>query len=108
MQVNASNRVVGSLRVSTQVLAKIAKLAALEVDGVAHVQKPASVVMEDGLATVNVHVAMRYGAKIQQVTRRVQSNIKSTIQNMTGIVVVRVNVVVAGIALQDPISNYEE
>ena len=63
------NTIGGSLQISTEVIAKIARLAALEVDGVADVatgtsqnvrsllgrtglQKPVTVVMEDGIATV--------------------------------------------------------
>ena len=70
----------GSLQISTEVLAKIARLAALEIDGVAEVttggsqnvrgllgrtglQKPVNVVLEDGIATVTVHLTAVYGSK---------------------------------------------
>ena len=69
------NTIGGSLQISTEVIAKIARLAALEVDGVADVatgtsqnvrsllgrtglQKPVTVVMEDGVATVTVHLTV--------------------------------------------------
>ena len=105
----------GSLQISTEVLAKIARLAALEIDGVAEVttggsqnvrgllgrtglQKPVNVVLEDGIATVTVHLAAVYGSKIMPLCEKVQENVKQTIQNMTGITVARVDVLVVGLA----------
>lgn len=90
----------GSLQISTEVLAKIARLAALEIDGVAEVttggsqnvrgllgrtglQKPVNVVLEDGIATVTVHLTAVYGSKIMPLCEKVQENVKQTIQNMS-------------------------
>lgn len=104
----------GSLQISTDVVAKIARLAALEIEGVAQVsagsaqsvrgllgktslQKPVSVVMEDGIAQVTVRIIAAYGCKIIPVCDKVQENVKHTIQNMTGITVSRVDVVVIGL-----------
>lgn len=100
------NTIGGSLQISTEVIAKIARLAALEVDGVADVatgtsqnvrsllgrtglQKPVTVVMEDGIATVTVHLTVVYGSKVMPLCEKVQENVKQTIQNMTGITVPR-------------------
>ncbi|WP_294500653.1 Asp23/Gls24 family envelope stress response protein [uncultured Gemmiger sp.] len=105
----------GSLQISQDVIAKIARLAALEVDGVAEVssgstqsmrgllsktslQKDVSVSMKDGVAAVTVHVIPYYGSKVMPVCKKVQENVKQTIQIMTGITVTRVNVVAAGLA----------
>ena len=102
------NTIGGSLQISTEVIAKIARLAALEVDGVADVatgtsqnvrsllgrtglQKPVTVVMEDGIATVTVHLTVVYGSKVMPLCEKVQENVKQTIQNMTGITVSRVS-----------------
>ena len=91
------------------------RLAALEVDGVSDVatgtsqnvrsllgrtglQKPVTVVMEDGIATVTVHLTAVYGSKIMPLCEKVQENVKQTIQNMTGITVARVDVLVVGLA----------
>ncbi|MEI3272460.1 MAG: Asp23/Gls24 family envelope stress response protein [Gemmiger formicilis] len=108
------NTIGGSLQISTEVIAKIARLAALEVDGVADVatgtsqnvrsllgrtglQKPVTVVMEDGIATVTVHLTVVYGSKVMPLCEKVQENVKQTIQNMTGITVSRVDVLVVGL-----------
>ena len=88
------NTIGGSLQISTEVIAKIARLAALEVDGVADV---ATVVMEDGIATVTVHLTVVYGSKVMPLCEKVQENVKQTIQNMTGITVSRVDVLVVGL-----------
>ncbi len=105
----------GSLKISKKAIAKIACLAALEVEGVsdvilgsrqsvrgllskANLQKPIKVDLQDGVAKVSVCVLAAYGAKIVQMCGKIQENVKQTIQNMTGITVSRVDVVVAGLA----------
>lgn len=104
----------GTLQISADAVAKIAQLAALEVDGVAdmagtapaprrlggvqHPQKPVSVEMQDGVAQLRVSILAAYGSKIMQVCEHVQENVKHTVQNMTGITVSRVDVTVAGLA----------
>lgn len=97
---------------------KIARLAALEVDGVSDVatgtsqnvrsllgrtglQKPVTVVMEDGIATVTVHITVVYGSKVMPLCEKVQENVKQAIQNMTGITVARVDVLVVGLTDAD-------
>ena len=79
------NTIGGSLQISTEVIAKIARLAALEVDGVSDV------------ATVTVHLTVVYGSKVMPLCEKVQENVKQTIQNMTGITVSRVDVLVVGL-----------
>ena len=93
------NTIGGSLQISTEVIAKIARLAALEVDGVSDVatgtsqnvrsllgrtglQKPVTVVMEDGIATVTVHITVVYGSKVMPLCEKVQENVKQAIQNI--------------------------
>ena len=106
----------GSLQISTEVVGKIARCAALEVDGVAEVscgvqnkklknllesasiQPPVAVVMEDGIATVTVHLTVVYGSKVMPLCEKVQENVKSAVQNMTNVTVSRVDLVIAGLA----------
>ncbi len=104
-----------SLQISTQALAKIARCAALEVEGVAEVscggqkkvrdilemvsiQQPVVVAIHDGTAEVTVHVMVAFGTKVPAMAEKVQKNVKSAIQNMTGVTVSQVNIVLAGIA----------
>ncbi|MDD4851404.1 MAG: Asp23/Gls24 family envelope stress response protein [Gemmiger sp.] len=116
---DVQNTLGGSLQISTEVVAKIAKLAALEIEGVADVstgpsqsvrgllgktslQKPVTVDMQEGVAVVTIDVIAVYGCKIMAVSEKVQENVKQTIQNMTGITVSRVNVVVVGLTEPTP------
>jgi uncharacterized alkaline shock family protein YloU len=107
------NGTVGSLQIATEVLGKIARQAALEIEGVAavenstggvrgammsRIQKPVTVVMTDGVAEISINVQVHYGARIPTLCEHVQENVKTSVQNMTGVTVSRVNVVVAGIS----------
>ena len=119
MEVSNSNVVNGSLQISTDVIGKIAKLAATEIDGVVDVcagsagmrsflgkvnlQKPVSVELLENVAEITVS----YGSQIPAVCEKVQENVKSAVQNMTSITVARVNIVVVGV-LQEPELPAEE
>ena len=109
----------GTLQISTEVIAKIARCAALEIEGVAGVscgkknkklsnlleassiQPPVAVEMRDGTATITLHLMMRFGARIPSVAEKVQENVKNAVQNMTNVTVSRVNLVIAGLADTD-------
>ena len=83
MEVSNSNAVGGSLQISTDVLAKIARLATLEVDGVHAVclgsagvkgffpkgglQSPIEVALADDVAQITVSLQPDYGCKIRCV-----------------------------------------
>ena len=107
----------GSLQISTEVIAKIARCAALEVEGVAEVscgtqnkklkdlleasiQPPVAVERRDGTAELTLHLIMASGARIPAVAEKVQENVKSAVQNMTSVTVSRVNLVIAGLAAE--------
>ena len=123
MEVSNSNVVNGSLQISTDVIGKIAKLAATEIDGVVDVcagsagmrsflgkvnlQKPVSVELLENVAEITVSLTVRYGSQIPAVCGKVEENVKSAVQNMTSITVARVNIVVVGV-LQEPELPAEE
>lgn len=106
----------GSLQISTEVLGKIARCAALEVAGVAevscgsqnrkvkdfleraNVQSPVTVEMRDGTAEIILHLVVAFGARIPSVAEKVQENVKTAVQNMTNVTVSRVDLVIAGLA----------
>lgn len=114
----------GSLQISTEVLGKIARCAALEVEGVAevscgnqnrkvkdlleraNVQAPVTVEMRDGTAEITLHLVMAFGTRIPSVAEKVQENVKAAVQNMTNVTVSRVDLVIAGLApAQDAMSD---
>ena len=106
----------GTLQISTEVIAKIARCAALVIDGVAEVscgsqnkklrnlletssiQTPVTVEMRDGTANITLHLMVRFGARIPAIAEKVQENVKNAVQNMTNVTVSRVNLVIAGLA----------
>lgn len=106
----------GTLQISTEVIAKIARCAALEIEGVAEVscgrqnkklknlleassiQPPVIVEMRDGTANITLHLMMKFGARIPSVAEKVQENVKNAVQNMTNVTVSRVNLIIAGLA----------
>ena len=106
----------GSLQISTEVLGKIARCAALEVAGVAevsrgsqnrkvkdfleraNVQSAVTVEMRDGTAEITLHLVVAFGARIPSVAEKVQENVKTAVQNMTNVTVSRVDLVIAGLA----------
>ena len=106
----------GSLQISTEVLGKVARCAALEVAGVAevscgsqnrkvkdfleraNVQSPVTVEMRDGTAEITLHLVVAFGARIPSVAEKVQENVKTAVQNMTNVTVSRVDLVIAGLA----------
>ena len=106
----------GSLQISTEVLGKTARCAALEVAGVAevscgsqnrkvkdfleraNVQSPVTVEMRDGTAEITLHLVVAFGARIPSVAEKVQENVKTAVQNMTNVTVSRVDLVIAGLA----------
>lgn len=119
MEVQNTSFAGGSLQISTDVIAKIAKCAALEIDGVADVacgtqrkvkelleivslQTPVTVEMHDGIAEITINLIVNFGTRIPAIAEKVQENIKTSVQNMTNVAVGRVDLVIAGVALPEP------
>ncbi|MFB9279888.1 Asp23/Gls24 family envelope stress response protein [Cohnella cellulosilytica] len=108
----------GIIRISDDVVATIAGLAALETPGVAamsggiseglakrlsgrNAQKGVSVEVGQVEAAIDLRIVVQYGIPIQEVGRRLQENVREAVQNMTGLNVVEVNVKVEGVAFKD-------
>ncbi|MEB3103864.1 Asp23/Gls24 family envelope stress response protein [Ferviditalea candida] len=108
----------GAVRISDDVVATIAGLAALETPGVAgmsggisegltkrlsgkNVQKGVSVEVGQLEAAVDLRIIVQYGYQIHDVCRKLQENVKEAIVMMTGLKVVEVNVKVEGVAFKE-------
>ena len=105
------------LSVSTEVLEKMAELAACEIDGVKGVAKKAidlkgaiksksiakgvKVENVNGAIDINVFLCVDPKAKVRDVAEAVQQNVKDKIQTMTGTAVTRVNVNIEDIDFKD-------
>lgn len=107
----------GNLKISEDVIASIAKIAAKEVEGVAElttvpanlkgvfkskpVKTPVIVNLNDEVVVIDIYLKLKYGAKVQSVSAEVQKKIKDSVQNMTSIAVSKVNIHITSIALEN-------
>ena len=109
---------VGNVRIASDVLARIAGIAALDVEGVEAVSqgydrnavskvsrsalaKGVKVQLHDGKAAVDLALTIGYGHNIPDACREVQEKVSATIGNMTGLSVTDVNVRVAGVSMPE-------
>lgn len=119
------NHETGAIRISDDVVATIAGLAALETPGVAgmsggisegltkrlsgkNVQKGVSVEVGQLEAAVDLRIIVQYGYRIHDVCRQLQENVKDAIVTMTGLKVVEVNVKVEGVAFKEEEQHEEQ
>lgn len=104
----------GTIRVSEDVLIKIAETAACEIDGVAMVnnrlEPPSTLARLRGAVRVKVNgesaaikfdISVVEGFNAVNVAESIQRSVKSAVQNMTGFTVTRVDVNVAGVKFLD-------
>ena len=104
----------GEIIIADEVIAVIAGLAAMEVEGVASMagnatreliskigiktlSKGVTVDVIEKVATVDMTLNLKYGYNIMEVSAKVQEKAKVAIENMTGLTVADVNIRVAGI-----------
>jgi uncharacterized alkaline shock family protein YloU len=108
----------GTIRISDDVVATIAGLSAMETPGIAamsggiseglakrisgrNVHKGVSVEVGTEETAVDLRIIVEYGCKIHQVCRTLQENVKESLEAMTGLRVVEVNVKVEGVAFKE-------
>lgn len=104
----------GTVKIANEVVAIIAGLAATEIEGVAgmsggmtadftemlgmkNLSKGVKVEVGEREAAVDIFVIIEYGYKISEVASLIQKNIKDTVETMTGLNVVEVNINVQGV-----------
>lgn len=112
--VNLNRDTLGSVQIANDVVAIIAGLAATEVDGITSMAgnisnelmskvgyrsltKGVKVDIDNGQVEVELSLRMDYGHNIPSTCAKVQDKVKTTIENMTGLEVVNVNVRIAGV-----------
>lgn len=109
----------GNIQISEEVIASIAAVAAVEVEGVAslaanlgsdiaellgkkNLSKGVRLQMNEDAIVVDLSILVQYGSSIQDVAKMVQDAVMSGVADMTGLKVSYVNVHVAGIAFPKP------
>ena len=112
------NEEIGGVRISEEVIAIVAGLAATEVKGVSALNGGATkdkiaklgikklrpgirAEVLNGVVTVDVTIQIDYGYSIVDVGTQVQEKVKNAIESMTGLVVSDVNVHVADVAVKE-------
>ena len=108
----------GEIRVADDVVSIIAGLAATEVEGVSsmagnitnelvgklgmkNLSKGVKISMTEDHVSVDLSLNMKYGYSIPAVSEKVQDKVKSAIENMTGLMVLEVNIKIAGVAMDE-------
>ena len=110
-EINKEN--IGGLIISEDVIAEIAKNASKDIEGLAgFAARPADiagvfkknsssksikVINHDNEMILDMYVVLKSGVKIPVVCEKIQRNVKEAVQNMTGRIVNKVNIYVAGI-----------
>lgn len=106
---------IGGLIISEDVIAEIARNATKDIEGVAgfstrpvdikgvfkkgkNSSKSIKVISHDNEMVLDLYIFLKSGVKIPTVCENVQRSVKEAVQNMTGRIVSKVNINVAGIA----------
>ncbi|MBE5833090.1 MAG: Asp23/Gls24 family envelope stress response protein [Butyrivibrio sp.] len=107
---------IGAVKIADDVVARIAALAALEIEGISAIAgnyttdnlervgrknlgKGAKVTVTSGEVRVDLSLVMGYGYNIPTTCSKVQSRVRTSVENMTGLKVTDVNIHVAGISM---------
>ena len=108
---------VGEVEINDDVIAVIAAVAAMEVEGVASMagnitadivaklgmkklSKGVKVTVSENSMVIDLSLNLEYGTNILEASKAVQSKVKSSVENMTGLNVYVVNVNIASVEVK--------
>lgn len=113
----------GNIKISDEVISTIAAVAVSEIDGAntmggafsglvekfskKNYTKGIKVTAADDQLTIDVNIVVDFGVKIHEVAWNVQSNVKKSVELMSGLEVAKVNIHVVGVE-QAKADNTEE
>lgn len=109
---------VGTVKISEEVVGVIAGIAATEIEGVSglnptttrgitqvftgkrNVTKGVKVTIGEERSTIDMIMSVEYGYNIPDVVKKVQENVMETVENITGLKVAEVNIMVNNISVK--------
>lgn len=108
----------GNIKISMDVVATIAGIAANEIEGVAGMcgsiaggiaeflgnkkspTKGVKVEMTEETAVIDLYIIVDYGIRIPELAWELQENVKNSVESMTGLIVEKVNIHVDGVSFE--------
>lgn len=108
---------IGAIKITDEVVAIIAGVAAIEVPGVfgmsggiaggiaealgrKNLSKGVKVESSDKDATIDLYIIVEYGYRIPDVAWTIQEKVKNAVENMTGLNVIEVNIHIQGVNIE--------
>lgn len=107
----------GQVKISNDVIATIAGLAALEVEGVETIttftdkllkSNGVKIQLEEEDVNLDIMVMIEFGISIPDIALKIQENVKNTVETMTGLKVSQVNIHIQGISFKKEKAEKEE
>lgn len=118
-EVESEEETIGNIKISVEVVSKIAVIAASEIDGVSCMHKTfvskmaekfggdkassqgVKVDITENMASIDLYLVVDYGVKIPELAWNVQERVKESVENMTGLEVTAVNIHIEGISFDN-------
>ncbi len=108
------NDIKGELNIANEVIAIIAGMSAVKVDGIysmsggftgslrnmlgrKDLSRGVKVEVNEDLVDINLYIVVEYGSSIPEIAWEIQDNVKETVEGMTGLEVLNVDVHVQGV-----------
>ncbi len=109
---------IGNIKISVEVVSSIAGIAATEIEGVScmytsfvggvaqklgakrSTSQGVKVDMGDGTVSIDLYIVVGYGVKIPELAWNIQERVKTSVEQMTGLVVEKVNIHIEGISFE--------
>lgn len=113
-----ANESSGTIKISDEVIATITSVAVSEVEGVCGVigsfageiaskfskkntYKGIKVSTNENETIIDINIIVKYGIRIPEIAWEVQENVKKSVESMSGLSVVKVNIHVVGVEFDD-------
>jgi len=110
---------IGAIRITDEVVAIIAGMAAIEVPGVVsmsggiagglsemlgrkNLSRGVKVELSEKQATIDLYIIVEYGYRIPEVAWNIQEKVKQAVETMTGLEVLEVNIHIQGVNIEKP------